>query len=139
MSVSGENVATGRCLCGGFSFVARGEPRCSVYCHCVDCRRSSGAPVSALVGYATDRVDYTGDEPEKYRSSESVTRAFCGVCGGTISYEDERLPGETYLHVGLFDEPGKFPPETHSWHSQAVGWLLIDDELPRHEESSRPR
>jgi hypothetical protein len=69
----------------------------------------------------------------------ALTRAFCGACGGSVSYEDERLPGEVYLHAGLFDDPESFPPLTHSWHSQAIGWLRIEDQLPRHERSSRPR
>lgn len=137
--MSAEPVATGSCLCGEFGFMARGEPLCSVYCHCVDCRRSSGAPVSMLVGYGAQEVEFTGSEPRKYRSSKFVTRAFCGTCGGTVSYEDERLPGEIYLYVGLFDAPETFIPLAHSWHSQAVGWLRIDDELPRHEKGSRPR
>lgn len=139
MSPDAAAGATGKCLCGDFRFVARGEPLYRAYCHCVDCRRSSGAPVSMLVGYRAEEVEYTGEQPRSYRSSEGVIRAFCGTCGGTISYEDERLPGEIYLHAGLFDEPGRFPPLTHSWHSQTIGWLRIDDELPRHEQSSRPR
>jgi hypothetical protein len=139
MTTPEETPVTGRCLCGGFSFVARVEPLWRVYCHCVDCRRSTGAPVSALVGYASEQVEYTGERPKEYRSSGSVTRAFCGTCGGTVSYEDERLPGELYLHAGLFDEPDKQPPASHSWHSQAIGWLHVDDDLPRHQKSSRPR
>lgn len=137
--MSQDSTATGKCLCGGFSFVARGEPVRRAYCHCVDCRRASGAPVSMLVGYKSEDLEYQGDEPKRYHSSECVTRAFCGTCGGTVSYEDERLPGEIYLHVGLFDDPDEFTPLTHSWHSQAVGWMRIQDELPRHEQSSRPR
>lgn len=132
-------VRTGSCLCGGFRFAARGEPMYRAYCHCVDCRRVSGAPVSALVGYPAGEVEYTGEAPERYRSSEGVMRSFCGRCGGTISYEDERLPGEIYLHIGLFDDPGPLAPLTHSWHSQALSWLDFGDELPRHEKSSRPR
>lgn len=132
-------VARGSCLCGAFGFTARGEPLASIYCHCVDCRKATGAPVSALVGYESGSVEYTGEEPVTYRSSESVTRAFCGACGGSISYEDTLLPGEIYLHVGLFEDPDSLPPTTHSWHSQAIHWLHVEDRLPRHERSSRPR
>ena len=131
--------ATGRCLCGDFRFVARGEPAHRIYCHCVDCRRATGAPVSVLIGYPAEDVEYTGETPRSYRSSRTVTRAFCGGCGGSVSYEDELLPGEVYLHAGLFGDPEPFAPETHSWVSQAVGWLRLTDDLPRHERSSRLR
>ena len=131
--------ATGGCLCASFRFVARGEPARSIYCHCVDCRRATGAPVSVLVGYPVDDVEYTGESARKYRSSSTVTRAFCGSCGGSVSYEDEFLPGEVYLHAGLFDDPEPLTPQTHSWRSQAISWLRLEDDLPRHETSSRPR
>lgn len=131
--------ATGGCLCASFRFVARGEPARSIYCHCVDCRRATGAPVSVLVGYPVEDVEYTGEAPRKYRSSSTVTRAFCGSCGCSVSYEDELLPGEVYLHAGLFDDPEPLTPQTHSWRSQAISWLRLEDDLPRHETSSRPR
>lgn len=137
--MSQDSTMTGACLCGGFRFVARGEPMYRAYCHRVDCRRSTGAPVSMLVGYRSEEVEYTGEEPEKFRSSEGVPRAFCGACGGSVSYEDERMPGEVYLHAGLFDDPESFPRLTHSWHLQAIGWLRIEDELPRYDRSSRAR
>lgn len=131
--------ARGRCLCGSFGFVARGEAARRIYCHCVDCRRATGAPVSVLVGYQEQDVEYTGQSPKRYRSSETVARTFCGECGGSVSYEDDLLPGEVYLHVGLFDEPERLSPQAHSWLSQAIDWLRLEDELPRHQTSSRPR
>lgn len=131
--------ATGGCLCGGLRFRVSGEPKYVAYCHCVDCRRASGAPVSALAGYDWTDVELLGEAPRTYTSSPGVTRSFCGVCGGTFAYEDERLPGEVYIFVGLFDDPEPLAPRTHSWHSQAVSWLRLDYELPRHETSSKPR
>jgi len=41
----------GGCRCGAVAFRARAEPTVVVYCHCRDCRRSSGAPISLWVGY----------------------------------------------------------------------------------------
>ena len=80
-----------------------------------------------------------GEELEAYVSSPGIRRTFCGNCGTSFSYEDETLPGEIYLSVGVFDEPEKFEPQGHSWFSSRVRWLHIDDDTPRFEESSRPR
>jgi hypothetical protein len=80
-----------------------------------------------------------GDEPTVYISSPEVRRSFCRSCGTAFSYEDEKLPGEVHLSVGIFDEPEIFEPQGHSWFSRRVGWLNIEDDKPRHEESSRPR
>ena len=37
----------------------------------------------------------------------------CADCGTSLSYEDERLPGEVYLMLGAFDDPDPFEPEAH--------------------------
>lgn len=132
------SVAEGGCLCGKVRFRACGEPIFTAYCHCRDCRRASGAPVTAFVGYPVERVEWIG-ERKAYRSSPDVVRSFCGECGASLTYEDAKLPGEVYLAVGVFDEPEEFEPATHSWESRRLGWLDIRDELPRFEQSSKPR
>lgn len=130
--------AEGGCMCGRVGFRAEGEPVTVLYCHCRDCRRASGAPVLVLAGFPEERVEWHG-EREFYRSSASVRRSFCGGCGATLTYEDEKLPGEVYVAVGAFDEPERFEPTAHSWVSRRLGWFEVRDELPRHEQSSRPR
>lgn len=131
-------IMTGGCLCGAVRVRAAGEPLWVIYCHCRDCRKASGAPVMAFAGYREERVEVEGT-PAVYRSSPRVRRAFCGGCGTSISYKDERLPGEVYLAIGIFDEPERLEPEKHSWHGQKIGWFEISDHLPRFEQTSRPR
>lgn len=110
-----------------------------VYCHCRDCRRTSRTPVSLFVGYRMEQVETGPGVPKVYRSSLSVGRSFCGDRGTPLSYEDERLPGEVYVPVGVFDDPEPFVPQAHDWASQSLGWLDIHDDLPRHQKSSRLR
>ncbi len=65
-----------------------GSPTVVVYCHCRDCRRFSGAPVSLFAGYRSKQVELTGGEPTAYESSPGVHRSFCGRCGTPVSFED---------------------------------------------------
>lgn len=129
----------GGCLCGDIRLVSTGEPESVVYCHCGDCRRWSGAPVTVLVGYGRDQVEITGSKPLTYNSSPGIERSFYGSCGTCFSYEDELLPGEIYLLVGVLDEPEAFEPRAHSWYSRKLNWLDLQDNLMRHHESSRTR
>lgn len=129
----------GGCLCGAIRIRAVGFPQTVVYCHCGDCRRWSGAPVSALAGYSDEQVQMLKERPEVYESSPGIRRSFCGSCGTALAYEDEKLPGEIYFLVGSFDEPEQFEPLRHSWFSQKLSWLRLEDDAPRHQESSRPR
>jgi hypothetical protein len=134
-----ERAAIGGCLCGAIKVRATGEPECVLYCHCSDCRKATGAPVSIFAGYSAEQVEIERGVPGSYESSPGVRRSFCGECGTPLSYEDERLPGEVYLHAGIFDEPELFRPKLHGWDSQRLGWLHISDDLPRYEKSSKPR
>ena len=129
-------VAVGGCRCGAVVVRASEDPTEVVYCHCRDCRKSSGAPVSLFVGYHRGQVEWLQGEPRVYESSPGVYRSFCGRCGAPVSFEDERLPGETYLPVGSFGDPGPFEPEKHEWVSRRLRWFDVPDGLPRHEESS---
>ena len=128
--------AEGGCRCGAVAFRVRAEPTVVVYCHCRDCRRSSGAPISLWVGYRSERVELTRGEPTVYESSPGIRRSFCGTCGSPISFEDERLLGETYLPGGVFDDPEAFEPEAHDWVARRLPWFDVPDGLPRHERSS---
>ncbi len=141
MSDSGGvgRTAEGGCRCGAVRLRATGKPSIVVYCYCVDCRRSSGPPVSLFAGYRSGQVEMERGAPRTYASSPEVVRSFCAECGTSISYEDERLEGEIYIHVGVFDDPEQFEPEAHSWVSQKPGWLTLSDGLPKYEESSVPR
>lgn len=131
-------VAEGGCMCGTVRFGVDGDSTTVVYCHCRDCRRASGAPVSVFVAYPAERVEWSG-ERKTYRSSRDVRRSFCGQCGTSLTYEDTKLPREVYLSIGAFEEPERFEPEAHSWVSRRLGWLDLRDGLPRHEQSSIPR
>lgn len=134
-----DNVFKGGCFCGAVRIRAEGEPLGVPCCHCKDCRRWSGAPVSVFAGYRVERVEIVMGTPQAYESSPGVKRSFCGECGSALFYEDGQLPGETYIAIGVFDKPEQFEPDSHSWSSQSLGWLGLRDELPRHERSSRPR
>jgi hypothetical protein len=93
---------------------AYGQPDAGViYCHCRDCRKSSGAPISLFAGCGSEQVETEQGTPKVYKSSLGVRRSFCADCGTSLSYEDERLPGEVYLMLGAFDDPEQFEPEVH--------------------------
>jgi len=129
----------GGCRCGAVRLAANGEPDAVVYCHCGDCRRSNGAPVSLFVGYLEGRIELERGAPKVYESAPGVRRSFCGDCGTPMFYEDEALAGEVYVAIGVFDDPETFEPQEHSWFSRKLHRLDIRDDLPRHDKSSKPR
>lgn len=134
-----ESFAEGGCLCGAVEVRALTGPFYVSYCHCRDCRKASGSPVTVFAGFRDGGFEFGGREPLVYESSPGIRRSFCGGCGTLLSYEDERLEGEVYAPVGVFNDPDTFEPTVHSWYSQKLGWFHTADGLPRYKAGSRPR
>ena len=128
----------GGCRCGAVRFEAAAEPHHVSYCHCGDCRRASGAPVSAFVGFLAGQVAFTGKALKMYENGP-VTRSFCGVCGSPIAYVDERLEDDIYFMLGAMDAPADFKPRLHAYVSEQLPFLHMSDDLPRHPKSSVKR
>ena len=128
---------SGRCYCGASSVLATQKPETVVYCHCADCRRSTGAPIAAFAAFDADKVTFSPSEGKPVTVVEGATRRFCEGCGTTMSGRYDYLPGQVYIPIGVFDDPKGFAPEVHAHASAAVPWLHIDDDLPRFDHSAR--
>jgi len=99
MSVDGEKVIEGRCLCGAVTIRAKTEKPNLRACHCDMCRQHTSG---MFISVATVPGSVAVDGPAKsYRSSDWAERGFCGVCGSTLWYatvaDDVRHPS-----AGLF-------------------------------------
>ena len=130
---------SGECRCGAYRFRVSNAPFWVSYCHCSDCRKSTGAPVAVFAGFKVDDVKITGVEGATYKAIPGVTRPFCSECGTPIGYEDIRLPGEIYYYIGMLDNQEAHAPQLHAYVEERLGWLNISDDLPRYKHFSRPR
>ncbi|WP_026381539.1 GFA family protein [Afifella pfennigii] len=128
----------GRCFCGAVAFEALSEPLQVSWCHCKDCRRQTGAPAVVWAGFPADLVRWRG-EPKRRQSSPGIIRSFCAECGTPIAYVDARLPGETYIHTGLFEEADRLIPDRHAYVTSKLFWLHLDDSLAKYEDDTRHR
>jgi hypothetical protein len=128
---------SGSCRCGQISAEMTADPIWQSYCHCRDCRKQTGAPVMAFVGFRADAVTFRGGLCT-WRTGD-VERHFCVHCGSQIGYHDDKLPGETYLTLGFMDQPERCAPTMHAFEQRRLPFLIIDDHLPRYEGFSRPR
>ena len=121
---------TGRCHCGAISYVAAGPPDHHALCHCDDCRRWSGAPMSGWIAWPEDRVTISGT-PVRYRSSTSGSREFCGACGTGLFYRNAAVvPGMVDVQTATLDDPETLPPMLQSQLAERLDWMTHVDELP---------
>jgi hypothetical protein len=133
-----SEVLHGRCFCGAIRFAAEGAPFQVSWCHCRDCRRQTGAPAVVWAGFRFGQVTIAG-EPRRRQSSPHITRSFCAACGTPMTYEDDRLEGEIYIHAGLFDEADRLVPDRHAYVTSKLFWLHLEDGLTKYDDTTRSR
>lgn len=125
----------GGCYCGEVRFKVEGPPTWVGACHCVDCRKVSGAPYTVWVGYKNRDFNIVKGAPEKFASSEKAARSFCGRYHSPVAfiYTDPNVTEEddlTYIALGTLDDSTDIKLIEHIWVSQKLPWVDISDGLP---------
>ncbi|MEM1384109.1 MAG: GFA family protein [Pseudomonadota bacterium] len=128
---------TGRCYCGAISFRATAWPTAVAYCHCIDCRRVTGAPVAAFAAFPEGAVVFLPNEGRSIEANSGALRSFCANCGSSLTGRYAYLPGQVYVPLGIIDQADALPPQIHAHGSQCLSWLRIEDGLTRASDSAR--
>ncbi|MGV6848706.1 MAG: GFA family protein [Marinibacterium sp.] len=128
---------TGRCYCGKSRVRAVRGPEIVTYCHCVDCRRVTGAPVAAFAAFPSRALTFVPDLPVGISVSPGVRRWFCDACGSPLAAIYDYLPDQVYVPVGILDQAAELAPERHAHAGCQLPWLHLADELPRNAGSAR--
>lgn len=122
----------GHCRCESVVISVSAEPEVSVYCHCDDCCRSTGAPVIAAIGMPKRAITWETEIKLGNYANGTCTRTFCTLCGTPVAQEHESAPDLMFFYTAFMDEPERFPPTFHSFEGQQIDWLKLGDDLPRY-------
>ena len=127
---------TGSCLCGKVQYRVTGPLRPVCYCHCDQCRKSSGHFVATTQCIKTDIV-IEGDV-KWYESSSTARRGFCSTCGSQLFWE---LSAGSYLsiHAGSLDGTTReIRVRDQLWSSSKGEYYTLPD-VPTIEQSTLKR
>jgi hypothetical protein len=127
---------SGGCVCGAIRYRVLGPPAMVAYCHCADCRKSSGSIVSVLAGFRKVGFELENGNPTCFEATLTVKRSFCKSCGTPLFYDNKYFPENTYIHIGSFDHPEELPPDRHTWVSERISWHDINDNLKQYDQLS---
>lgn len=124
--------AAGRCLCGDVRYTITGALRPVVFCHCEQCRRTSGHHVAATACAIDDLTLTHNDGLRWYRSSEHAERGFCQRCGTSLFWRPDH---REYISVmaGTLDSPTGLSADAHIFVGSKSDYYTISDGLPQHE------
>ncbi len=89
---------SGSCHCGKIQYTVDNQPFDGDYCHCRDCQKITGSPVSAWMDFKDGQVTWDNEKPKEYHSSATIRCGFCEHCGSTLSYRHKKHP--EYITLG---------------------------------------
>ena len=126
----------GGCFCGAIRYQVESEPRSATHCHCLDCRRSSGAAFVTWVEFPIDDFQVKTGKMTARIHPPGIERTFCATCGTSLTFR--RLEeDEIDVTAATLDEPEKLEPTGHLWCIRRLPWIHLDDHL-QHFERNRP-
>ncbi len=120
----------GSCLCGQVSFELTDKLRQVVYCHCQQCRKTSGHFVAATAINSEHLVLSNDAGLAWYRSSDIAKRGFCKECGSSLFWRPEH--GD-YVAVmaGALESPTGIGDSKHIFVDDAGDYYRLYDDLPK--------
>lgn len=126
----------GSCLCGAIRYETSGALESIDHCHCSMCRRAHGSAFSTYGRVPKEKLTFTSgqDRLVHYKSSDAVTRSFCGQCGSSLLFRHAAAPQFDFIAVGTLDDDPGSRPHAHIFVGSKAAWYTIDDDLPQHEQ-----
>ena len=125
----------GGCLCGGTRYVLKTAPFSLGDCHCVDCRRSCGAPCVTWGSVRREDLVMEGREPRKVAHASRI-RSFAACCGTHLFFEENADSDTIDITIASLDDPAAFAPQKVIWLEDKLPWVVIDQSLPSFPRSS---
>jgi hypothetical protein len=125
--------ATGSCLCGSVKYDVNGPMSGIIYCHCEQCRKTSGH-YCAATSCEREHLNITEDSGLCwYRSSPEAERGFCKHCGSSLFWSYGDAPSIS-IFPGSLDLPTGLKADAHIFVADASDYYSIDDGLPQHDD-----
>jgi len=127
----------GGCLCGGLRYRLLVAPERVTDCHCIDCRRASGAPFVRWGVNRRETIEILSGELRKVRHADRL-RSFAACCGTHVFFEDGEDSEWIDVSIATLDEPDSFKPKVAIWTEDRLPWVPLDPSIPSFEQTGRP-
>jgi hypothetical protein len=121
-----DNTRAARCGCGALTATVTGDPATVYVCSCLACQRKSGSSFTYAALFPSAAVTIAGERKTWRRMGDSgrwIENIFCPICGITVGFLSEGMPGMTGVSAGCFADPGFATPATLYWASRRHAWI----------------
>src|SRR5947199_71752 len=121
----------GGCLCGKTRYLLLTEPVWLADCHCVDCRRSAGAPFITWGSVRPGRLQVVAGNPRRISHANRL-RSFAECCGTPLFFEENESPEWIDVTIASLDRPDPFAPQKSHWTEDKLPWIVLNPHIPSH-------
>ena len=145
---------TGTCLCGAVSVVLTGKPTAVSICHCVICRKLSGAPFSAQALVKATQVSVVANDQgggdaassreisreasrlTSYASSPAVERHRCASCQSPVyaTLAKGKMAAVPLAMLDAVRDDAAMAPTHHMYYGDRI--MDVPDHLPKYVKSA---
>ena len=109
---------TGSCLCGAVRWRLDQRPLAINACHCMDCKKSTGA-TNVLMLLARNEAFSSSGETHVYRKRADSRRELdihrCAKCGTRLFHHNLASNALVFITAGTLDDPSWAVPTSHIW------------------------
>ena len=114
----------------------KSRPLALVDCHCIDCRRSAGAPHVTWGSVPREDLVITKGEPRKIAYANRI-RCFAACCGTHLFFEDAKDSEAIDVTIASLDDPAPFAPQKVIWLEDKLPWVVIDESIPSFQKTPK--
>ena len=114
----------------------KSRPFALIDCHCIDCRRSAGAPYVTWGSVPREDLVVTKGEPRKIAHANRI-RSFAACCGTHLFFEDTKDSETIDVTIASLDDPAPFAPQKTIWLEDKLPWVAIDESLPMFQKTPK--
>jgi hypothetical protein len=120
---------TGGCVCGRTRYALLSAPVRLCDCHCIDCRRSSGAPFVTWGSVYPEHLRMIRGTVREVPHAERL-RSFAACCGTHLFFRESATAEWIDVTIASLDDPSGFAPEKAIWTEDKLPWVKLDASRP---------
>jgi hypothetical protein len=126
---------TGRCSCGAVHYSVEDAFVYAGYCHCSQCRQSSGSAFTAFAGIEKEKLKVTkgAEDITVFEKNPDDLVSFCRLCGSVL-FSIVREGSFVHVTLGTLEGGPSIRPSFHIFVGSKAPWHEIADALPQYEE-----
>jgi hypothetical protein len=123
----------GKCYCGAVEYVVADQFLYAAYCHCPDCRRTTGSAFKPFAGIERDKLTLTnGQGALAIVGDADGNDTHCTACGSLL-YSVVRAGSYVHVAMGTLVDAPTIRPSQHIFVGSKAPWFEITDGLPQFE------